>query len=103
LVVSNAVVRKQLFVKIKMSGFLCRIEHHRILTDKDFIFTDKEKLDKEIEKTIQQVELTYKLGIPLMPLNTGSWDTSKSFDDLMANKGIKTNREGSSGKKTSDG
>jgi sugar phosphate isomerase/epimerase len=28
------------------------------------------------------------MGIPCLRLNTGRWNTTKSFDDLMANKGI---------------
>jgi sugar phosphate isomerase/epimerase len=41
-----------------------------------------------IELTIGQIELCYKLGIPTMRVNTGRWGTTKSFDALMANRGI---------------
>ena len=34
------------------------------------------------------MELAYAMGIPCLRLNTGRWNTTKSFDDLMANKGI---------------
>ncbi|HOW71278.1 MAG TPA: sugar phosphate isomerase/epimerase family protein [Phycisphaerae bacterium] len=43
---------------------------------------------QQIEHTRHCIELAYKLGIPTMRLNTGRWGTIKSFDDLMANKGI---------------
>jgi L-ribulose-5-phosphate 3-epimerase len=57
-------------------------------THQGFIYPDKAKRDEEIALTINQIELAYKLGIPTMRLNTGRWNTTKSFDDLMANKGI---------------
>ena len=34
------------------------------------------------------MELAHELGIPCIRLNTGRWRTSKSFDELMANRGI---------------
>ena len=50
--------------------------------------------DENIKKTIHQIELAYALGIPTMRLNTGRWETTKSFDELMANKGIEPAIEG---------
>ena len=47
-----------------------------------------------IEKTIASIELAYKLGIPTIRVNTGRWGTTKSFDDLMANRGIEPPLEG---------
>ena len=32
--------------------------------------------------------MAYALGIPTIRVNTGRWGTTKSFDELMANKGI---------------
>ena len=34
------------------------------------------------------LELAYALGIPTMRVNTGTWRTSKNFDELMKNRGI---------------
>ncbi|HSG72245.1 MAG TPA: sugar phosphate isomerase/epimerase family protein, partial [Planctomycetaceae bacterium] len=36
----------------------------------------------------------YRLGIPTIRVNTGRWGTTKSFDELMANKGIEPRLEG---------
>jgi sugar phosphate isomerase/epimerase len=63
-------------------------------THQGFIFPDKKARDEQIEMTIHQIELAYQLGIPTMRLNTGRWNTIKSFDDLMANKGIEPVAEG---------
>ncbi len=53
-----------------------------------FLSPDKEYRQKNIDHTLRCIELAYKLGIPVMRLNTGTWGTTKSFDDLMANRGI---------------
>src|SRR5690606_21591455 len=58
------------------------------------VYPEKEKRGENIAKTIHQIELAYQLGIPVMRLNTGRWGTTKSFDDLMANKGIEPVLEG---------
>ena len=53
-----------------------------------FLSPDKEYRRKNIDHTLKCIELAYKLGIPVMRLNTGTWGTSKSFDDLMEKRGI---------------
>ena len=62
---------------------LCSLSTHQ-----GFVSPDKAKRQKNIDHTIKCIELSYKLGIPLIRLNTGTWGTSKSFDDLMKNRGI---------------
>lgn len=57
-------------------------------THQGFVSPDKEVRRMNIELTIGQIELCYKLGIPTMRVNTGRWGTSKDFDELMANRGI---------------
>ena len=49
---------------------------------------------KNIDHTIHTIELAYALGIPTIRVNTGRWGTTKSFDDLMANRGIEPRLEG---------
>ncbi|MFO0875614.1 MAG: sugar phosphate isomerase/epimerase family protein [Phycisphaerales bacterium] len=53
-----------------------------------FVSPDAEVRRKNIDHTLRCIELAYRMGIPTMRLNTGRWGTIKSFDDLMANKGI---------------
>lgn len=57
-------------------------------THQGFVTPDTEKRRFNIDRTIAQIEIAYDLGIPTMRVNTGTWGTSKNFDDLMANKGI---------------
>jgi sugar phosphate isomerase/epimerase len=62
---------------------LCGLSIHQ-----GFVTPDSEKRQRNIEHTIEMIEMAYKLGIPCMRLNTGRWRTTKSFDELMANRGI---------------
>ena len=62
---------------------LCGLSIHQ-----GFVTPDKEKRQKNIDHTIKMIEMAYKLGIPFMRLNTGRWRTTKSFNELMKNRGI---------------
>lgn len=57
-------------------------------THQGFVSPDPENRKQNIDLTISQVELCYRLGIPTMRVNTGRWGTSRNFDELMANRGI---------------
>ncbi len=63
-------------------------------THQGFVSPDKQKRRRNIDKTIASIELCYKLGIPIMRVNTGTWGTSKNFDELMKNRGIEKPLEG---------
>jgi L-ribulose-5-phosphate 3-epimerase len=80
--------------KLKRQAFHAGLDIMGFSTHQGFVFPDKEKRQSEVDKTIHQIELAYKLGIPTMRLNTGRWGTSGSFDELMANKGIEPILEG---------
>ena len=57
-------------------------------THQTFLSPDKAKRQKNIDHTVHCIDLAHKLGIPIMRINTGRWGTSKSFDELMKNRGI---------------
>lgn len=63
-------------------------------THQGFVYPDASVRQENIDKTIGQIELAAKLGIPTMRINTGRWNTIKSFDDFMASKGIEPALEG---------
>ena len=62
---------------------LCCMSAHQ-----GFVTPDEAKRQKGVDDTIRYIEIAYKLGIPIIRINTGRWGTTKSFDDLMANRGI---------------
>jgi sugar phosphate isomerase/epimerase len=62
---------------------LCGLSTHQ-----GFVSPQAEERQRNIEITIASIELAYALGIPTVRVNTGRWGTTKSFDELMKNKGI---------------
>ena len=74
--------------ELKRRAYLNGIAFTCLSIHQSFVSPDKEFLQKEIEHTKQCIELAAKMAIPCMRLNTGRWNTIKSFDDLMKNRGV---------------
>ena len=79
------------------NSYLQRVKRHALIngldlccmsTHQGFVSPDKEKRQKNIDLTLRQIETAYRLGVPIVRLNTGRWGTSGNFDELMANRGI---------------
>lgn len=79
---------------IKQQCFLRGMDLVSISTHQGFVSPDAEVRQKNISDTIEFIEMAYKLGIPIIRINTGRWGTTKSFDELMANKGIEDRLQG---------
>ncbi|GIS56605.1 MAG: hypothetical protein CM1200mP1_05430 [Candidatus Neomarinimicrobiota bacterium] len=54
----------------------------------DFVDPDPDERDRNVQHTIKCIKIANSLGIKYIRLNSGRWNTTKSFDDLMANRGI---------------
>jgi L-ribulose-5-phosphate 3-epimerase len=80
--------------RIKRRAFLNGLDLCGFSTHQGFLSPDKQKRQKNIDHTIRLIELAYKMGIPTMRVNTGTWGTSKDFDELMKKKGIESPLEG---------
>ena len=74
--------------RIKRRAFLLGLDLCGFSTHQTFLSPNKEIRQKNIDHTIRCIELAYALGIPTMRVNTGTWGTSKNFNELMKNKGI---------------
>jgi L-ribulose-5-phosphate 3-epimerase len=57
-------------------------------THQTFLSPDATVRQKNIDHTIHCIELAYAMGIPTVRVNTGTWGTSKNFDELMKNSGV---------------
>lgn len=80
--------------QLKRRAFLNGISLSGFSTHQGFLSPDAAVRQKNIDHTIHCLELAGELGIPTMRVNTGTWGTSKDFDDLMKNRGIEPPREG---------
>ena len=63
-------------------------------THQGFVTPNPQERQTNVQKTLYQIDVAYRLGIPTMRINTGRWGTIKSFDDFMAKKGIEPTLEG---------
>jgi len=57
-------------------------------THQTFLRPDPAERKRNVDDTVRFIEEAYAMGIPTVRVNTGRWDTSASFDDLMKNRGI---------------
>jgi len=74
--------------KIKRRAFANGLDLMGFSIHQGFLSPDKAKRQADIEHTLKCIELAYAMGIPTMRVNTGTWGTSKNFDELMKNRGI---------------
>jgi len=80
--------------QLKRRAFVNGLDLCGFSTHQGFLSPKAEVRKKNVDLTIYQTELAYKLGIPTMRVNTGTWGTSKNFDELMKNRGIEPPVEG---------
>lgn len=74
--------------KIKRHAFLNGLDLMGYSTHQGFLSPDPEKRRQNIDHTIACIEQAHALGIPTMRVNSGTWGTSKDFNELMAKRGI---------------
>jgi sugar phosphate isomerase/epimerase len=74
--------------KLKRTAFVNGVDLICLSIHQDFVDPSAEERQKNVEHTIKCIELAYQLGIPSIRLNSGRWNTIKSFDELMAKRGI---------------
>ncbi len=95
------ILEKQMYTKepaylnrIKRQALTSGLALSGLSTHQSFLFPNAEERKKNIDITISSIELAYALGIPTVRINTGRWDTSRDFDDLMAHRGIESPKPG---------
>lgn len=74
--------------KLKRHAFHNGVDLVCLSIHQNFVSPDAEVRQKEIDHTHKCIEIAYELGIPCIRLNSGRWNTIKSFDDLMKARGI---------------
>jgi sugar phosphate isomerase/epimerase len=80
--------------RLKQRAFRRGLDLCGFSTHQGFLFPDKAERERQVQLTVKQTEMAYRLGIPTMRVNTGTWRTSKDFDALMANRGVEPPQPG---------
>jgi sugar phosphate isomerase/epimerase len=81
-------------MKLKRQALQAGLALCALSTHQGFLRPDADYRKQNIDATIRSIELAYKLGIPIIRVNTGTWGTSRNFDDLMTKRGIELPIEG---------
>jgi sugar phosphate isomerase/epimerase len=82
--------------RLKQRAFLNGMSLNGFSTHQGFLSPKAEVRQKNVDHTVKCIEMAYALGIPTMRVNTGTWGTSKNFDELMKNRGIEPPQPGHS-------
>jgi L-ribulose-5-phosphate 3-epimerase len=80
--------------RIKRRAFLNGLDLMGFSTHQTFLREDSDERKRNVLHTIRCIELAYEMGIPTIRVNTGTWGTSRNFDELMRNRGIEPPRAG---------
>jgi sugar phosphate isomerase/epimerase len=80
--------------KLKRLAFVNGLDLYMLSIHQDFVDPDPAKRQKDIDHTKHTIDLAHQMGIPSIRLNTGRWNTIRSFDDLMKAKGDEPPIEG---------
>jgi sugar phosphate isomerase/epimerase len=80
--------------KLKQAAFRAGLSLPMLSIHQDFVSPKAEERKEAVDHTIRCIQLAVRLGIPSIRLNSGRWNTIKSFDDLMKVKGDEPPIEG---------
>ncbi len=92
--VQMASEEKSYLQNLKRLALHAGLDIYGFSTHQGFLNPEETYRNENIQKTKNQIEVAYQLGIPTMRINTGRWGTSESFDALMANRGIEPPLDG---------
>ena len=74
--------------RLKRRAFIHGLHLCGFSTHQGFLSPEPAVRQQNVDHTVHCIELAYQMGIPTMRVNTGTWGTSKNFDELMKNRGI---------------
>jgi L-ribulose-5-phosphate 3-epimerase len=80
--------------KLKRLAFINGLDLYTLSIHQNFVSPDGAKRQTQIDHTLRCIDLAHEMGIPSIRLNSGRWGTIKSFDELMAKRGIEPPLEG---------
>lgn len=74
--------------KLKRHALIHGIDLNCLSIHQNFVSPDEMIRKEQIQHTIKCIEIASQLGIPCIRLNSGRWNTIKSFDELMKLRGV---------------
>lgn len=72
---------------LKRHAFINGVDLIALSIHQDFVDPDPTVRTQNVDHTLHCLRLAHEMGIPCIRLNSGRWNTIRSFDDLMAARG----------------
>lgn len=80
--------------KLKRHALVNGVDLICLSIHQNFVSPEPAERQKHIEHTVKCIEIAHELGVPCIRLNSGRWNTIKSFDELMKRRGEEPELEG---------
>ncbi len=80
--------------KLKRLAFINGLDLYALSIHQNFVTPDEARRQAQIDHTLHCIEIAHEMGIPAIRLNSGRWGTIRSFDELMAKRGVEPALEG---------
>ncbi len=80
--------------RLKRHAFAHGIDLVCLSIHQDFVDPRPDYLEREVQHTLKCIDIAHELGVPCIRLNSGRWNTIRSFDALMEARGIEPVLEG---------
>ncbi|HMJ66448.1 MAG TPA: sugar phosphate isomerase/epimerase family protein [Candidatus Binatia bacterium] len=80
--------------KLKRHAILNGVDLICLSIHQNFVSPDAAERQKHIDHTVKCIQIAHELGVPCIRLNSGRWNTIKSFDELMKRRGEEPQIEG---------
>ena len=74
--------------KLKRQAFRNGIAPVCLSTHQTFVSPNPAVITANVEHTKKCIDICHEMGIPCLRINTGRWNTTGDFDELMKNRGI---------------
>lgn len=83
--------------RLKRHGLKHGVSYCCLSIHQDFVDPDPAFLRQQVEHTKKCLDIAHELGVTCLRINSGRWNTIKSFDDLMTARGVEPVLPGYSG------
>ena len=85
---------KSYLKEIKRTAFSYGLDVYALSIHNNFVKPNPVERGEQVEYVLEWLEAAYTLGAKIIRMNSGRWGTVRSFDELMARRGIEPPIEG---------
>ncbi|MHB9301951.1 sugar phosphate isomerase/epimerase family protein [Thermofilum pendens] len=80
--------------EVRRFAFEHGLEIYAVALHNNFVRPDPAEREAEVKRVVEWLNVAYELGADVVRVDSGRWGTVKSFDELMARRGVEPPLEG---------